>query len=82
MVATYIVPAVFVISYSRTIFCYLKKETLLNYEGFCGVFYRLTFVGSAGSFGFSSPPQRPMTSDFEGFQYQILSITLFSYLNS
>ena len=30
---------------------------------------------------FSSPPQRPMTSDFEGFLYQILSITLFSYLN-
>ena len=30
----------------------------------------------------SSPPQRPMTSDFEGFLYQILSITLFSYLNS
>ena len=31
---------------------------------------------------FSSPPQRPMTSDFEGFHYQILSITLFSYVNS
>ena len=31
---------------------------------------------------FSSPPQRLMTSDFEGFLYQILSITLFSYLNS
>jgi len=31
---------------------------------------------------FSSPPQRPMNSDFEGFLYQILSITLFSYLNS
>ena len=31
---------------------------------------------------FSSPSQRPMTSDFEGFLYQILSITLFSYLNS
>ena len=25
------------------------------------------FVGSAWSFGFSSPPQRPMTSDCEGF---------------
>ena len=35
-----------------------------------------------GHSGFSSPPQRPMTSDFEGFLYQILSITLFSYLNS
>ena len=31
---------------------------------------------------FSSPPQRPMTSNFEGFLYQILSITLFSYFNS
>ena len=31
---------------------------------------------------FSSPPQRSMTSDFEGFLYQILSITLFSYLIS
>ena len=28
---------------------------------------------------FSSPPQRPMTSDFEGFLYQILSIIMFSY---
>ena len=31
---------------------------------------------------FSSPSQQPMTSDFEGFLYQILSITLCSYLNS
>ena len=31
---------------------------------------------------FSSPLQRPITSDFEGFLYQILSIILFSYLNS
>ena len=37
------------------------------------------FVGPAWSFVFSYPP---MTSDFEGFLYQILSITLFSYLNS
>ena len=28
---------------------------------------------------FSSPPQWPMTSDFERFLYQILYITLFSY---
>ena len=35
-----------------------------------------------GHSGFSSPPQWPMTSDFEGYLYQILSITLFSYLNS
>ena len=31
---------------------------------------------------FSSPPQRPVTSDFKGLLYQILSITLFPYLNS
>ena len=45
-------------------------------------FKQSIFVGSAWSFVFSSPPQRPMISDFEGFLYQILSITLFSYLNS
>ena len=38
--------------------CYIKK----------GIFYCSTFVGSAWSFVFfSSPPQRSMTSDFEGF---------------
>ena len=30
---------------------------------------------------FSSPPQRPMISDFEGFLSQILSITFFPILN-
>ena len=39
---------------------------------------RLLSVLRGHSF-FSSPPQRPMTSDFEGFLYQILSITLFSW---
>ena len=42
---------------------------------------RLLSVLRGHSF-FSSPPQWPMTSDFEGFLYQILSITFFSYLNS
>ena len=28
---------------------------------------------------FSTPPQRPMTSDFEGFLSQIVSITFYSY---
>ena len=41
---------------------------------------RLLSVLRGHSF-FSSPPQLPMTSDFEGFLYQILSITFFSYLN-
>ena len=31
---------------------------------------------------FQSQPQRPMTSDFEGFLSQIVSITFLSYLNS
>jgi len=42
---------------------------------------RLLSVLRGHSF-FSSPPQWPMTSDFKAFLYQILSITLFSYLNS
>ena len=29
--------------------------------------------------GFSSPPKLPMTSDFEGFLSQILSITIFVF---
>ena len=37
---------------------------------------RLSFV-LRGHSVLSSPPQRPMTSDFEGFLSQILSITLF-----
>ena len=50
---------------------------------FCVCFFsvRLLSVLRGHSF-FSFPPQRPMTSDFEGFLSQILSITLFSYLNS
>ena len=35
-------------------------------------FQRSTFVGFAQSFGISYPPQRPMTSDFEGFLILIL----------
>ena len=41
------------------------------------------YCRSAWSFVFfTSSPQRPMTSEFEGFLSQILSITLLSYLNS
>ena len=40
------------------------------------------FLDFAWSFVFSSLPQQPMTSDFEGFLYQILSITLFACRNS
>ena len=55
----------------------------------CGRFVYIFFLNLAFDFlsvlrghsFFSSTPQWPMTSDFEGFLYQILSITLFSYLN-
>jgi len=55
----------------------------------CGRFFYIFFLNLAFDFlsvlrghsVFSSTPQWPMTSDFEGFLYQILSITLFSYLN-
>ena len=52
-------------------------------SSFCFVFIsvRLLSVLRGHSF-FSSSPQRTMTSDLEGFLYQILSIKLFSYLNS
>ena len=64
-----------------------KQHQYVNGYSITVIFYflffsvRLLSVLRDHSF-FSSPPQRPMTSDFEGFLYQILSITLFSYLNS
>ena len=65
---------------------WLRPTRFTHLKVFCFVlfvfFLRSTFVGSAWSFVFSSPTQRPMTSHFEGFLYQILSITLISYLNS
>ena len=64
-----------------TIICCLFKANFKCQKFFSFFSVRL-FVGSAWSFGFSSPPQRPMTSDFEGFLYQILSITISFYLNS
>ena len=56
------------------------KQHNSNFEDFFLVFRLLSFL--RGHSVFSSPPQWPMTSNFEGFLYQILSITLFSYLNS
>ena len=55
------------------------------------MFYRSFFVffscrhlpGLRGHSVFSSPPQRPMTSDFEGFFYpRFYPLHLFPYLNS
>ena len=43
---------------------------------FGGVFSVQLLSVLRGHSVFPSPPQRPMTSDFEGFLYQILSITL------
>ena len=48
---------------------------------FCLFRFRLLSV-LRGHSVFSSPQQQPMTSEFEGFLYQVLSITLFSCLNS
>ena len=59
------------------------KGSVIKHILFPSVFFsvRLLLVLRGHSF-FSFPLQRPMTSDFEGFLYQILSITLFSNLNS
>ena len=56
-------------------------QSLTHFDLYLWVFFfsvRLLSVQRGHSF-FSSPPQWPMT---KGFLYQILSITLFSYLNS
>ena len=45
------------------------------------IFLAFDFFSSAWSFVFSSPPQQPMTSNFEGFLSQILYIILY-YLYS
>ena len=53
----------------------------LCHSFFVFVFFSIRLLSVLrGHSGFSSPPQRPMTSDFEGFLYQILSITLFVIL--
>ena len=45
----------------------LNSNRLHGQHVFWCVFYRSTFVRSAWSFVFSSPPQRPLTSNIEGF---------------
>ena len=52
------------------LFCFInihKQLTLTIYRVSLLLFLAFDFVGYAWSFNFSSPPQRPMTSDFEGF---------------
>ena len=61
----------------------LYGTLLLGSVNYFGFFFSVRLLSVlCGHSVFSSPSQRPMTSDFEGFLYQILSITLFSYLNS
>ena len=60
----------------------LESTKEIDFFIFLIFFQRSTLSVLHGHSVFSSPPQRPMTSNFEGFLYQILSITLFSYLNS
>ena len=62
--------------------CIFSMKTNLSYPSAVCLLLLVTGTSCAIIWVFSSPPQRPMTSDFEGFLYQILSITLFSYLNS
>ena len=62
--------------------CILKHDKH-NCLCFFLLFWRSPFVGSAWSFVFfSSPPQGPMTTDFEGFSYQIYPLRFLSHLNS
>ena len=65
------------ISYSN---CSLVN-VLIRSMRFCFSSVRLLSV-LRGHSVVSSPPQRPMTSEFEGFLYQILSIILYYNLNS
>ena len=58
----------------------LSKFYLLQFFYFFLAFDILSVL--RGHSVFPSSPQRPMTSDFEGFLYKILSIILFSYRNS
>ena len=59
--------------YKKNRFClYLEYQT----TGY--VFFSVRILSDLRDHsGFSSPPQRPKTSDFEGFLSQILSITVF-----
>ena len=47
--------------------CNLANIIASNFLNFFFFFCRWTFVDLRGHWFFPSPPQRPMTSDFEGF---------------
>ena len=64
-------------------YCLLTLNSLCSTNMVCLPFLSVRLLSVLrGHSGFSFPPQRPINSDFEGFIYQILSITLFSYLDS
>ena len=76
-----IVRIVFLIVVSCIVYVMTYSWTSAGLSGQVKQWMRLFFCCFfCGHSIFSSPPQRPMTSDFEGFLYQIVSITLFSYL--
>ena len=64
-------------------YMYITMKSLIGSTVFVLFFFSVWFLSVLGDHSFfSSLPQWPMTSAFEGSLYQILSITLFSYLNS
>ena len=65
------------ISISNTL---IQEKMRINLQLFVLFFSVWLLSVLRGHSVFSSPPQRPMTSDFEGFLSQILSITFFPYL--
>ena len=73
--------------YSNDIINIAFVHTKTNYVGHVDIFFKFFFSVRLlsvlrGHSVFTSPPQRPMTSDFEGCSYQILSITFLSDLKS
>ena len=66
-----------------TCICLYRHFILFPLTFFLNFFFSVRLLSVLrGHSVFSSPSQRPMTSDFERFLYQIVPITLFSYLNS
>ena len=57
-----------------------SSKILRPHHIFYFFYQRSTCGDSALSFVFSSPPQGSMTSNFEGFSYQILSINFYTIL--
>ena len=69
-------------AHNRRMLCHYHSVYISLHQN--SFFFLLFFFSdSVWSFAFSSPPQRPMTSDFEGiFDPRSYPLHLFSYLNS